>query len=158
MTALSRKAARRPNAMRTVRGVPERSLLSGRRFTALVTYSCEDESEPRVERTFVDIAPGRLEILLRIDEAFTAVFPIQITARRNLFPRFRAWLAMIRGAPFSVPRDDVAIRETCISVRVRGYFDARFDIRFDVTLIAEAIARFALPNESHSSAMEANIG
>ena len=55
--------------MRTVRGVPECSLLNGRRFAALVTYSCEDESEPRVERTFVDIAPGRLERLLRIDEA-----------------------------------------------------------------------------------------
>jgi hypothetical protein len=135
--------------MRTVCGIPECSLPNGRRFAATVTYTCEDEDAPYVETSFVDIAPGRVDVLLRPHEAFTTVFSIRVTAEgQHTFPRIRAWFAMIRGRPFSVPRDDVSIHETCMNLRVRGYFDARFQIRFNESEIAEATAQFAIRDET----------
>jgi hypothetical protein len=51
--------------MRTFRGIPECNLPLGRRFTTIITHTCDDEDDPYVETTFVDVAPGRIDVLLR---------------------------------------------------------------------------------------------
>ncbi|GIW91593.1 MAG: hypothetical protein KatS3mg109_2025 [Pirellulaceae bacterium] len=128
--------------MRTVRGIPECKLPDGRRFKATITYTCDDEDQPYVETTFVDVAPGRIDVLLRPNAPFTTIFSIRVTAEcRQMFPRIQAWFSTIRGRPFAVPPKDLAIHETCINVRVRGYFDAKFQIQFDESEIAEAMNR-----------------
>jgi hypothetical protein len=131
--------------MRTVRGIPNCRLPNGRRFPATVTYTCEDEDAPYVESTFVDIAPGRLDVFFRPHDGFTTVFSVRVTAdERQPFPRFRAWLAMIGGRPFSVLPNDVAMVDACLNLRVRGYFDARLQIHFNESHISDAVAQFAL--------------
>ena len=135
--------------MRTVRGIPECSLPHGRRFAATVTHTCEDEEAPYVETTFVDIAPGRIDVLLRPHAALTTVFSIWLTAeRRHTFLRIRAWFSLVRGRPFTVPSDDVSFHRTCLTIRIRGYFDTRFQIQFKESEITEAIDQFATRDDT----------
>lgn len=135
--------------MRTVRGIPESNLPNGRRFTATITHTCDDEDHPYVETTFVDVAPGRIDILLRPHADFTTVFSINVTAEcRQMFPRIQALFSTIRGRPFAVPPKDVSIHETCMNVRIRGYFDTRFQIQFDESEIAEAMNQLGSRSET----------
>lgn len=130
--------------MRFVRGIPECNLPNGRRFTAKVTHTCDDEDDPYIESTFVDIAPGRIDVLLRPHADFTTVFAIHVTAEcLQAFPRIRALFSTIRGQSFAVPPNDVSFHDTCMNVRIRGYFDTRFQIQFNEPEIAEAINRLA---------------
>ena len=118
--------------MRFVRGTPECALINGRRFAAIVTHNCEDSDGPYVETTFVDVAPNRIDVLLRPHANFTSVFSINVTSKRSqMFPRLYAWFSIIFGRPFAVPLRDVSIHETCMNVRIRGYFDTALQIRFD---------------------------
>ena len=126
--------------MRTVRGIPECSLPNGRRFAASVTHTCEDEDSPYVEPTFVDVAPGLVDILLRPRAPLTTVFSIQLAAEaRSRFPRIRAWWSTMRRRPFAVPSNDVSIHESCMRIRIRGYFDTKFAIRFNDSEIMEVV-------------------
>lgn len=112
--------------MRTVRGLPECNLSNGRRFATTVTHTCEDEDAPYAEATFVDIALDRIDVLLRPRTDFTTVFSIQATSKHpQTFPRNRAWFSTVRGRPFSVPSNDISIHDTCMNVRICGYFDTR---------------------------------
>jgi hypothetical protein len=129
--------------MRTVRGTPECTLPHGRRFTARVTHSCEDADDAYIETTFVDVAPGRINILLRPNAGFTCVFSIHVTDEyRQAFPRIRALLSLISKRPFAVPPNDVSIHKTFMNVRIRGMFDTRFQIQFEESEIADAINQF----------------
>lgn len=130
--------------MRTVRGIPECNLPNGRRFTATIAHTCDNEDDPYVETTFVDVAAGRIDVLLRPHANLTTVFSIHLTAEsRRTFPRIRAWFSAIRGCAFVVPPNDVSIDHTCMNVRIRGYFDTRFQIQFDESEIAKVINLFA---------------
>ncbi len=129
--------------MRTFRGIPECNLPLGRRFTTIITHTCDDEDDPYVETTFVDVAPGRIDVLLRPHTDFTTVFPIQvISEHRPVFAMIRSWFSMVPGRPFSVPSADVMSRDNCINIRIRGYFDTRFEIRFHESDFADAVDRF----------------
>lgn len=130
--------------MRTVRGLPDCNLPNGRRFTGSVTHTCEDEDAPYVESTFVDVAPGRIDVLLRPHAPLTTVFSIQVTTEaRTTFPRIRAWWSMMRQRPFAVPPGDVSIHDTCMNIRIRGYFDTKFEIRFNDSEITEVIRQLS---------------
>jgi len=136
--------------MRTVRGTPECSLLNGRRFTATVTHNCEDAVDGYVETTFVDVAPGRIDVLLRPHAGFTSVFSVDVTtSRKQMFPRVHAWFSIVRGRPFAVPPRDVSIHETCINVRIRGYFDTTLQIQFDESEFNAALRQLAYCAESN---------
>ena len=138
--------------MRTVRGTPECALPNGRRFTAIITHTCDDEDDPYVETTFVDVALGRIDVLVRPHGGFTTVFSIQVTPEfRQMFPRINAWFSMIRGRPFAVATKDVSFHETCMHIRIRGYFDTRFRIQFDESDIAVAMDQLAGRTEASSS-------
>jgi len=45
----------------------------------------------------------------------------------------------MRRQSFAAPRNDVSIHETCMNVRVCGYFDTKFQIRFNEMEIDEAV-------------------
>lgn len=129
--------------MRTVSGIPECALLNGRRFTATVTHNCEDADDAYIETTFVDVAPGRIDVLLRPHADFTSIFSIDATNERpKMFPRIHAWFSIVRGRPFAVPRKDVSIQESCMNIRIRGYFDTTFQIRFDESEFETAFRQF----------------
>ena len=137
--------------MRTLRGTPECSLPNGRRLSALVTYTCKDEDSPYIETTFVDVASGRIEVLLRPNADITTVFPIGLVPKsKKSFPRTRAWFSVIFGRPFGISAEDVFIHESCLELRIRGYFDAAILIQFDRHYISDAIEAFTTGQNGYS--------
>jgi len=158
--------------MRTVSGIPECVLLNGRRFTATVTHNCEDADDAYIETTFVDVAPGRIDVLLRPHAEFTSIFSIDVSnERQKMFPRIYAWFSIVLGRPFAVPRNDVSIQERCMNIRIRGYFDTTFQIRFDesefetafrqygcCTLATPVAASNPTPKDATNPAMHGNGG